>query len=197
MRITIEIQDLVESLRTAFPELDEAKLKAAMFDLMVRMESKGVIMTPTARPSKAAPIGKREYVETETVSGEGETEPEPELSEVSAAVVGEPSGWADVGRSRVTAKPESAFDFEGSGGGEEAPIVKGTKVTVSGPMPSAKEKKARPTRPAKKSKDPFEGLTDLEIAKRLTAQAERKAGQGGQFTDLGDVEEQGGGDLVF
>lgn len=151
-------------LQQAFPEIKEEKFKAVMFDLMMGIESGQVedaeIVAPRSRAVDIEPIGE-----------------EGPLTPPTRSLVGEEVGWGDVGKG---AKPttEPGFEFEAD-------------TNQSPPEPPRPPKKAgRLSREEKEAKrreaDEFTGLSDLEIARRLTAQTESKQKkQNGQFTQLG------------
>jgi len=149
-------------LQAAFPEIKEEKLKSVMFDLMLDIESGGVEQATIDRqpsvPRRSLPIDE-------------------EVADTPArSLVGEPVGWGDVAKSKPVAA-EAAFDFEDQGNQPPAP----PRPPVKNGRLTKEEKEAR-----RREADEFTGLTDLEIARKLTDSQESKNKKtNGQFTNLG------------
>lgn len=172
MEITIDLQELMAELKMAFPEIEDAKLKAAMFDLMLK-RSGGKVPPPTVPRKAPAKVEVKEAAEPEAI--------EEEEPNKYAGLVGEPTSWADLAKTAPKKfEAEAAFDFV-AGEGDDKPA----KATGADRRPSANKRSKK-----KRETDEFEGMTDLEIAQALTARTDGKK-NGGQFTNLGG---EGGGE---
>lgn len=201
MKITIDVRDLVREIKAVFPDLDETKLKAAMFDLVMNIDSGAggeIRPSQTVPAARDAKVARPEKVETKEEESEQDSDQE-NLSGLDKVLgsdwntklrnVDEPSGWGDMAKTaRPIVQVEDAFGFEDdetpqTNAGDKAPPTGRGGV---GKKPEAARRDAQ--RKARQSlAKQFEGKSDLEIAQMLTEQAESKLKRSsdGQFTDLG------------
>lgn len=193
MKITMDVKDLIEELRKAFPDLDETKLKAAMLDLVLNHENI-VTQIPVSEFMRPSPPQARSEAglshvrpDDDPVEEVGEEESVMGMTGMVGLAAPMASTWADVGKVARPVVTESAFDEDDATDEAPAPVV-----TSVGKKPRAARDNERKAR--QQSKDPFEGKSDIEIAQFLTAQTESKnKKKGGQFVDIGS--DEGSGDM--
>lgn len=155
-------------LQAAFPEIKEEKFKAVMFDLMMEIESGEV---PAAGINYPYPRGGQEITELGS-DKVVDTLPAHPIN----SLVGPPVSWGDVGGKGKKLDTEAGFDFEES---PQAPAP--LRAPAKRGKLTKEEKEAR-----RQEADQFTGLTDKEIAQKLTERLESKQRKdGGQFTSLG------------
>lgn len=150
-------------LQAVFPEINADKLKSAMFDLMMKIEEGGVDDAHTSYAPPAPPNRPDPQVRADEPTGHNPVR----------SIVGEPVGWGDLAGNRVPVDTQAGFEFE--------TVPTPTKATGKKGRLSKEEKEAR-----RQEANEFTGLSDLEIARRLTDSVESKQKKtGGQFTNLG------------
>lgn len=193
MILTIDIRHLAAVLKKTFPEIEETKLKSALFDLILEVEASGKNSKPItpvvkAEPERAVRVDTDKSIIPDISEGEDAEDETDEVSPDFSPLV-EESSWADLAKKpKKSFKTEDAFDLDGADTSQAR--------TAASSAPSTPPKKAR--RKRKQAMEEFEGLSDLEIARLLTEQQiGKQKRENGQFIELGSDTASNDNDLVF